>query len=182
MYTSSLGLAIINLWLKGAVRCEPKVDLQGNRVLFHGPPIFIFSSLCFVMGIFVLMLGFTVAPIGTPNNEAIYFVIIVVPFLLLGVAFLLEGLKGRVTVTDDGILAEAPWPSYPKTMLWRDVASVAYSVGWSSFIIIGKNGSRLRICGYFYGIRYLVDSFERRLSSGRYHEAKGFIDQVRDLG
>ncbi|MBI4333529.1 MAG: hypothetical protein HY673_19880 [Chloroflexi bacterium] len=128
----------IKWWLKRAAQSEPRVDPNGNSVLFHGSPIFVLSFFLIGFGIFVLILGFTVVPIGTPNNEAIYFIPILAVFFLSGIASLLEGIKGRVTITDEGILAQAPWPWYPRTVAWREISRVTYSVGMSSFVSGGS--------------------------------------------
>ncbi len=156
---------------------QPKTDAEGNHVLFYGIPVFIIALSFAALSIFIVSLLF----LAKPTNFILFFLLFsffTMLFLFPAIMIILEALKARVTITTDGIFARAPWPWYPKTMLWKDIKRVSYSPLSSSLVFEDYQYRVLRISPYFYGIAYFCETMENHLSPEIYKESKSLIDTV----
>jgi hypothetical protein len=169
---------IFNLWwLKRAVRHEPKLEGNGDRVLFHGFPMYLLAGSFFAVCVFLIFIESTVDT-TTEGNQPIYFIVVFITFLILGIYTLLEALKTKVTINNNGILVEAIWPWYPKYILWQDVSKVVYSGFQDTFILIAKNGTKVHANGYLYGIHFLVKNLEQHFDPAIYKNANWMVKQI----
>ena len=180
MDTSAETRAITGWWLERAARASPRIDSNGDRVLFHGGPMLALGIA--PIGLCVgLLLIYLAVPLTGPGNEPIWWVVITVFFLSAGICVLVERFGSRVTVTNEGILAEAWWPGHPKSVLWKDIASVDFGTVSQDLVVRCQDGYQLRVSTYFYGISCLVENIQGRLSPESYQKAKSFLDRVNDL-
>jgi hypothetical protein len=170
------------LWVKwltiSAFRSKPKYDLKGQPVIYHGLSFYIFPIGLFAISIFLLLIPFLVPPEDSIRNLkgwvilSIFAAIICIP----GVIILIEGLKANVTFTDEGIYAKAPWPGYPKTVLWSNIKLVSYSPLSSSIVIEYDKYKILRVFGFYYGMSYFCLSLRKHIDSKKMEKANKFIE------
>ncbi|MFO8010818.1 MAG: tetratricopeptide repeat protein [Dehalococcoidia bacterium] len=170
---------VIMFIIRRAAQSPPKINkLNGHTVLFHGSPLYLLglAGILFAVGIFLISLA---SPPWKEIDQTISFIALVVFFSITGICCLLEAFKAKVLITDENILAKAPWPGYPRVIQWEEVTNITYSNGFCSLVIAGINGTKIRISPYTYGIKYLVDYIEQRFDSRMYEGAKPIFDLIK---
>jgi len=161
---------------------KPRIDPEGNTVLYHGIPLF---SLAF--GFFAISAFIMIIPLITPHTQPfklvgwLLFSIFALAILIPGILIVLEGLKAQVIITEKGILARAPWPWYPKTVPWKSIERISYSPLSSSIVVDYKKHNTLRISPFFYGIAAFCQNLEKHLGPEKYEEADKFIHNIYKL-
>jgi hypothetical protein len=151
-------------------------------VLRYGISGYSLAVICFALASFVMFIGIEVAP---PERliESIAFVIVVLLFLGFGGAMLWEVIKARVTIDNQRIFAEAPWPGYPREIYWNEIYRVYYSHGYEGpgdIIICGTGRKSIKISTMYKDLkllkRILVDRVNHRIDA---EDMKYFLSAVK---
>jgi hypothetical protein len=126
---------------------KPRIDPEGHPVLYHGVPLFSLAFGFFAISAFIMILPLITQPVKLVGwlLESI----IALAFLIPGILIVLEGLKARVIITEQGILARAPWPWYPKTVPWKSIEKISFSFSSASIVVEYNRYNTLRISPFF---------------------------------
>lgn len=163
---------------KKAASTPPKTDPDtGNKILFHSLFYLLVGIVSIAIAGLMIWIALFEAP-PTDENDHVYFILMILLFTIGGVAMILEWYIARVIISETGIVAQAPWPWYPKKVSWIDIERVSISIFFGSFIIISNKGNKIRISPTFYGIKYLVDCFKQYLDPKVYIKASRLMQNI----
>jgi len=126
---------------------KPRIDPEGHPVLYHGVPLFSIAFGFFAISAFIMILPLITQPVKLV--VLLFLSIIALAFLIPGILIVFEGLKARVIITEQGILARAPWPWYPKTVPWKSIEKISFSFSSASIVVEYNRYNTLRISPFF---------------------------------
>jgi hypothetical protein len=126
-----------------------------------------------------LVVSLTVATLLEPRvrvGETLVFASI---FLLLTLAFLLETFQVRVVMTSEGVLSWSPWRRR-RSLTWSDVTETRYSEICRWFVLVGRDGTKIRVSVYLVGIREFIDAVREHLAPVAYEKATSGFEHVEE--
>jgi len=157
-------------------------DSEEPLVLRHGfGRIGCLAVLCgiVIIGIFLISLA---APPWGDRGQTIGFSVCLGIFFLPIVIGLLEIKFVRVTIADQVITAEMPWPwSRRKTVRWDEIVKVSYSIS-ESFVFKDSRGTRLPISEHFAEIEQVKTLLTERLEPHVYKGIRHLLNTDKKAG
>jgi hypothetical protein len=143
-------------------------------VVRHGWLIRGLAILCAFVPAAIVVLAF----VTDASGPDIYAIIGLIVFMSLLVSLLLlEAVRVRLVVSEEGVQLDSPWRGQ-RFMRWEDVLEVRYSESAQWFILYSKDGRKLRASTWLDGIIALVRGFREHLPRVIYENAYIGIEQV----
>jgi len=165
--------------LKKAAKHSPKTDpITGDRILFHGLPIGVLGIISVGTAVMIFWISLFESP-PKDNTEVFILGILLAFFTIAGIALILEWLTARVVISSAGIIAKAPWPWYPKKLLWEEIDQIGFSYIFDSFTVKDGKHVTIRIAYFMYGIEYLSECFKQNLKPTTYHQVGGLMETIK---
>jgi hypothetical protein len=167
--------------LSGAATTPPQYRPHtGQCVLLYGRGMKVLGFLCLAIVFFLIIMALTVAPVDWTDGVTVACAMILGGgFLIAGVLILIETFKARILISETEIIGQAPWPGYPKRILWQDVSKVSVNLIMEWFVVRSKDGNRMAVSKYLKGIMYFCDFLLQRPEIEITRTARKVIDEIR---
>ena len=178
--SNAISSSILEAWFKSAARHEPRVDSNGEKVLYVGrKPIAIIVAFCLTFSAFTVWgVGVWGGLFRTDPNGVAHTIEFSCLFILPAVIYAFT-LPWFITITPDGLTREFTWPFKLKnTIRWNDIIKVEYSTASGWFILRRNKGASLRVPAYMNGIADFVASLESKLLPEVYQRAVPMMDKI----
>ena len=170
---------MLDAWVVPAARQKPRVDKDGNLVLFHGATMFALYGACFGMGLFLVYIALFAVDPATTRSQLGWAIGVIGFFLGIGLLGLLECFTARVTISDDSIAIQSWWIRHPKVMLWQDIVEIDYSSSNTfAFVVKDRNRRRLSVSSYLYGIGYFAKAVKQYCKWEVYGTRQSYLDAM----
>ena len=121
-----------------------------------------------IAGVALIITG--AAELDEDKLSPIAIVVVGAVFVLGTLALLIE--MGSTVVYDNRELVRKTMFGV-RTMSWHEVKGLRWSFWWSSFMVLGARDEKLRVSGYYRGIRRFLDDASR-------HVAQEDLDRARE--
>jgi hypothetical protein len=156
-------IAVILFGLAGISARRPgKLDpVTGELVMTYSLPLRVVGVGLGLLVPILLIVVLLAVPLKN-EQEALGLGIGGTAFTLLGGFLLLETLRFRVIVSEEGLRSHSPWrPVW--SLRWEEVRSVTSHSPTSYFVFRGRGGRRVRVPLWFTGLDLLVAAARRHL-------------------
>jgi len=158
-------------------RRAPKIDAEtGELLLRHSSPFRILGLVALVgMPVFIAALA-----IKDPPQKSSDWTAVVISVCLIGTLGLLLTLEATITyvrISDRGIESRTPWTG-TKAMTWSEILEVRYSGSSCWFVIIGVQGTKIRVYQWLVGIEKFVRELILNVDQTKMARAQAGIDYV----
>jgi hypothetical protein len=128
-------------------------------VVRHGWLMRGLAILCSFVPAAIVVLAF----VTDAQGEDIYAIIGLIVFMSLLVSLLLlEAVRVRLVVSDEGVQLDSPWRGQ-RFIFWKDVSEVRFSQSAHWFILYARDGRKIRASTWLAGVIALVHGFRKHL-------------------
>jgi hypothetical protein len=168
------GAVLLVLGLAAAVaRAGPKVDEQARTFTVEYSWLIKGIGLVTGLGMPLLVIGLMFVVRFRTERDVYAAGGLLLFFGLLGGWLLLESMRVRVVVSEQGVVGYSPWRAV-RSFRWDEVKQVYFSQT-SNFVIVGPGGKKIKVNVLLTGVRELCLAFKRFLPPEVYAGAvKGF--------
>lgn len=158
-------LALMGLVMGWLAKARTSAKVEGrSRVLRHPPSTLIVGVVCTALFAAIAVL----AGLSTKPDEW-WVPLLFLAFALLGVPLIVEGVRVRIELKDDGIAYQGLFRRY-ESVPWNDIDLAAWSPAMKWLVLTTRHGDKLRVSAMLSGLDALALALSERAPTLRMND------------